>query len=175
MNKLLKNARAALCSVCLLAPLAAPTAMAADEIRGNIRVVIGSSSTGGDTYQASSIIAEALSEKLNAKFKVDAVGASAAYKALDRARNGRTIMIFHDQAYLGHLYGKKGYKNPFENYIVGQTFAINPGNAYLAPKNSPYATLQDAIDAAGSGKQVRVAIQPGGVSDQRLSLELLRR
>ena len=40
-------------------------AMAADgPIKGNMRIVIGSKSTGGDTYQNSSIIAEALADKL---------------------------------------------------------------------------------------------------------------
>ncbi|MDC7240801.1 MAG: hypothetical protein PQJ50_10615, partial [Spirochaetales bacterium] len=79
--------------------------------------------------------------------------------------SGHTIMIFHDQSYLGYLYGREGYVNPFENYIIGPTVAINPGNAYLAPKGSPYNTIQDTIDAAGTGTRVRVAIQPGGVSE----------
>lgn len=135
-------------------------------INGNLRVVIGSKSTGGDTYQNSSIVAEALAKKLDVNVKVDAVGASAAFKALDRAGvRGNTIMIFHDQAYLGYLYGKKGYFDIFEKYIVGPTVAINPGNAYLVPKSSPYKTIEDIIDACGSGAKVRVAIQPGGVSE----------
>lgn len=134
-------------------------------LKGNLRVVIGSSSTGGDTYANSAIVAEFLAEELDMNVKVDATGVNAGYDALKRDSSGHTIMIFHDQAYLGYLYGKEGYDNPFENYIVGPTVAINPGNAYLAPKGSPYETLQDAIDAAGSGTKVRVAIQPGGVSE----------
>jgi tripartite-type tricarboxylate transporter receptor subunit TctC len=134
-------------------------------IKGNVRVVIGSKSTGGDTYQNSSIIAEELAKKLDVNVKVDAVGASAAFKALGRKADGRTIMIFHDQSYLGYLYGVKGYVNIFEEYIVGPTVAINPGNAYLAPKSSPYNTIKDVIDACGQGTKVRVAIQPGGVSE----------
>lgn len=152
----------------LLASLAlgAAPAMAADgPLRGNIRVVIGSSSTGGDTYQNSSIVVDQLAEKLDLNMKVDAVGVSAAYRALDRDPRGNTLMIFHDQAYLGNLYGVEGYKNPFENYIIGPTIAINPGNAYLVPKDSPYQTLDDIIDAVGNGDTVRVAIQPGGVSE----------
>lgn len=139
---------------------------AAEVIKGNLRVVIGSKSTGGDTYQNSAIVAEALAEKLGVNVKVDAVGASAAFKALDRAGvRGNTIMIFHDQAYLGYLYGKKGYFDIFDKYIVGPTVAINPGNAYLVPKSSPYQTVGDIIDACGKGTKVRVAIQPGGVSE----------
>lgn len=134
-------------------------------LKGNLRIVIGSSSTGGDTYANSAIVAEYLSEVLDMNVKVDATGVNGAYDALKRDSSGHTIMIFHDQAYLGYLYGKEGYDNPFEHYIVGPTVAINPGNAYLAPKESPYNSIQDAIDAAGTGTKVRVAIQPGGVSE----------
>ncbi|MGQ7245710.1 ABC transporter substrate-binding protein [Halomonas sp. V046] len=141
-------------------------AMAADgPLRGNVRVVIGSSSTGGDTYQNSSIVVDALAEKLDLNMKVDAVGVSAAYRALDRDPRGNTLMIFHDQSFLGNLYGVEGYKDPFENYIIGPTIAINPGNAYLVPKDSPYQTLDAIIEAVGGGETVRVAIQPGGVSE----------
>lgn len=154
-------------ALAVLAILPVTGAMAADKlIKGNLRVVIGSKSTGGDTYQNSSIVAEALAKKLDINVKVDAVGASAAFKALDRAGvRGNTIMIFHDQAYLGYLYGKKGYFDIFDKYVVGPTVAINPGNAYLVPKSSPYQTIEDIIDACGKGTKVRVAIQPGGVSE----------
>lgn len=140
--------------------------LAADKmISGNLRVVIGSSSTSGDTYQVSAIVTEALGKKLGVDAKVDAVGPSAAFKALARVSDGTTIMIFHDQSYLGYLYGIKGYDNIFEDYTVGPTLAINPGNAYLVPKKSPYKTLEDLIQACGKGAKVRVAIQPGGVSE----------
>ncbi len=149
----------------VVAPLT--SAIAADKvIKGNLRVVIGSKSTGGDTYQSSSIVAEALAKKLGVNVKVDAVGASAAFKALDQAgARGNTIMIFHDQSYLGYLYGVKGYFDIFNDYKVGPTVAINPGNAYLVPKKSPYQTIDEIIDACGTGTTIRVAIQPGGVSE----------
>lgn len=147
--------------------LSATSGLAADSvIQDNLRVVIGSKSTGGDTYQNSSIVANALAKKLDINVKVDAVGSSAAFKALDRAGvRGNTIMIFHDQSYLGYLYGNNGYFDIFDKYIVGPTIAINPGNAYLVPKNSAYQTVEDIIDACGKGTRVRVAIQPGGVSE----------
>ncbi|TDX21439.1 tripartite-type tricarboxylate transporter receptor subunit TctC [Modicisalibacter xianhensis] len=134
-------------------------------VPGNLRVVIGSTSTGGDTYQNSSIVADHLAKKLDINAKVDAVGAMAGFRALDRSRNGNTVMIFHDQAYLGNLYGVKGYDNIFEKYTVGPTVAINPGNAYLVPKDSPYQNIDEVIAAAGEGEEIRVAIQPGGVSE----------
>ena len=153
-------------ATCGLFALAAATSLAADtKFPNNLRVVIGSKSTGGDTYQNSAIVADYLAKKLGINVKVDAVGASAAFKTLKRVSNGSTIMIFHDQSYLGYLYGKKGYANPFENYRIGPTVAINPGNAYLVAKNSPYKNIEELMKACADGAKVRVAIQPGGVSE----------
>ena len=145
--------------------LAAPVSSYAQELPRNVRMVIGSTSTGGDTYQNSAIVADALSEHLGINIKVDAVGSTEAFKALNRDSRGSTIMIFHDQAYLGNLYGREGYDDPFANYVVGPTVAINPGNAYLVPSNSPYQSMDDILSAAEKGTRVRVAIQPGGVSE----------
>jgi len=145
--------------------IAATPALADTKFPGNLRVVIGSKSTGGDTYQNTAIVAEALSEKLGINVKVDAVGATAAFNTLKRVSNGSTVMMFHDQAYLGYLYGQKGYENPFEQYIVGPTVAINPGNAYLVAKSSPYQNVEDLLEACAAGTDIRVAIQPGGVSE----------
>jgi tripartite-type tricarboxylate transporter receptor subunit TctC len=163
MKRLLITAKAAI----LATTLAAPFPVLADDnpIRGNIRVVIGSKSTGGDTYQASSIITEALAKKIDRNIKVDAVGFSAGYQALKRVPNGTTIMIYHDQAYLGMLYGKKGYEDPFSTFKIGPSFATNPGNGYLVAKNSPYQSMEEVLKAAEEGKTIRVAIQPGGVSE----------
>lgn len=153
--------------LCALAIAGTSTSSFAVEcpIPGNLRVVIGSTSTGGDTYQNSSIVADQLAKKLDVNVKVDAVGAMAGFRALDRSPRGNTMMIFHDQSYLGYLYGINGYDNIFEKYTVGPTVAINPGNAYLVPKDSPYETVDEIIDAAGEGKEISVAIQPGGVSE----------
>ncbi len=150
-----------------LALLPATPGMAAEKlIKGNLRIVIGSKSTGGDTYQNSSVVAEALAKKLDINVKVDAVGATAAFRTIERmGARGNTIMIFHDQSYLGFLYGVTGYEDIFQKYIVGPTVAINPGNAYLVPKKSPYKNLEDVMAACGKGTKVRVAIQPGGVSE----------
>jgi len=147
------------------AMVASPVLASAADLPSNIRLVIGSKSTGGDTYQNSAIVAEALSKKLDINVKVDAVGASEAFKALQRDSRGTTIMIFHDQSYLANLYGVRGYDDIFENYVVGPTVAINPGNAYLVAKNSPMQSMEDVLAAAASGQRVRVAIQAGGVSE----------
>ena len=164
MKTLMTTAKVALLAGSVAA--APAIAFAADNpIRGNIRIVIGSKSTGGDTYQASSIIAEALADKIDANIKVDAVGFSAGYQALARVPSGNTLMIFHDQAYLGHLYKQKGYEDPFKQWQIGPSFATNPGNGYLVPKNSPYKNMDEILNAAGNGQTIRVAIQPGGVSE----------
>jgi putative tricarboxylic transport membrane protein len=153
--------------VLALALVPGSSGLAADKpIEGNLRIVIGSKSTGGDTYQNSSIVAQALEKKLGVNVKVDAVGATAAFRTLEQiGARGNTIMIFHDQSYLGYLYGVTGYDDIFTKYTVGPTVAINPGNAYLVPKKSPYKTVDDVIEACGKGTPVRVAIQPGGVSE----------
>ncbi|MGI3169020.1 hypothetical protein ACRARG_07720 [Pseudooceanicola sp. C21-150M6] len=157
--------RTLLAAVSAAALVAQPVTAFAQDLPRNIRMVIGSKSTGGDTYQNSAIVADALSEKLGVNIKVDAVGASEAFKALARDKRGTTIMIFHDQSYLGNLYGVSGYDDPFAGYVVGPTVAINPGNAYLVPANSPYQSMEDILKAAEAGTKVRVAIQPGGVSE----------
>lgn len=145
--------------------VAAPQVSMAQGVPGNLRIVIGSTSTGGDTYQVSSMIAEALSEELGINARVDPVGATEGFSALERDTRGNTVMVFHDQSYLGNLYGVRGYDDIFENFRIGPTFAINPGNAYLTAKSSPYPTMNDVIEAAGAGEQIRIAIEPGGVSE----------
>lgn len=157
--------RVVLAAIGATALLAHPAVTAAQELPRNVRLVIGSTSTGGDTYQNSSIVADALAKKLGINIKVDAVGATEAFKALDRDSRGTTLMIFHDQSYLGDLYEVRGYFDIFDRYKVGPTVAINPGNSYLVPKNSPYETMGDILSAAADGERIRVAIQPGGVSE----------
>jgi tripartite-type tricarboxylate transporter receptor subunit TctC len=131
----------------------------------NIRVVIGSTSTGGDTYQVSSIISKKLGDILGKNAKVDAVGSSNGFDSIKRVKDGSTIMIFHDMAYLGYLYGNPAYSNIFEDYKIGPVLAVNPGNAFSVAKGSKYNNVEDVIKSAGNGETVRVAIQPGGVSE----------
>lgn len=143
----------------------ASTALADTSFPSNLRIVIGSKSTGGDTYQNTAIVADALARKLGINVKVDAVGSTTGFKTIERVSNGSVIMVFHDQAYLGYLYGKKGYDNPFTNYRIGPSVAINPGNAYLVSKSSPHQNIEELMSACAAGNDVRVAIQPGGVSE----------
>ena len=157
----------------LAAALSVATCLAsgvnAADLPKNLRIVIGSNSTGGDTYQSAEIVARALSKETGINVKVDAVGANEAFRAISRDRRGTTMMVFHDQTYLAHLYDVPGYKDIFTSYRIGPTVMINPGNAYLVPKSSPYKSLQEILDAVAAGKKVRVAIEPGGVSEIGLS------
>ena len=163
---MLQRLLGACCALGAIAAVAAGPAGAADKpISGNLRIVIGSSSTSGDTYQNAAIVAEALSKKLGINAKVDAVGVSAAFSAVKRSSDGSTVMFFHDQAYLGQLFGLKGYPDVFKDLRVGPTVSINPGDAFVGAKDSPYKTIEDMIQAAGQGRKIRVAIQPGGVSE----------
>ena len=157
--------RRTLLAAASVALVAHPIMAAAQELPRNIRMVIGSTSTGGDTYQNAALVADALSQHLGVNVKVDPVGTSEGLKALGRDKRGTTIMLHHDQVYLSHLYGVPGNEDPFENYSIGPTVAINPGDSFLVPANSPYKTMEDVFKAAEAGKQVRVAIQPGGVSE----------
>lgn len=164
MKKLSLNTCVSVCALAL-ASLSGSAIAAQCSIPDNVRVVIGSTSTGGDTYQNTSIVVRHLSKALGVDMKVDAVGAMPAFRALKRDSSGHTLMVFHDMAYLGNLYGVTGYADVFDEYKVGPTVSINPGNAYLVPKSSPYETAEDVIDAAGNGETIKVAIQPGGVSE----------
>lgn len=148
-----------------MALLSAASMSMAQNLPKNIRLVTGSASTGGDTYQNASILAEALAAKLDVNIKVDAVGASQAFKVLSRDKRGTTIMFHHDQSYLANLYGVEGSYDIFDSFIIGPTISINPGNAYLLPKNSPYNNMEEVLQAAADGTKIRVAIQPGGVSE----------
>jgi tripartite-type tricarboxylate transporter receptor subunit TctC len=145
--------------------LASPFVARAQNLPRNIRMVIGSTSTSGDTYQNSSIVAEALAEKLGVNIRVDPVGTNEALNATGRDPRGTTIMLHHDQIYLSHLYGVPGIDDPFANFSIGPTVAINPGDCFLVPKNSPHQSMEDILAAAAKGERVRVAIQPGGVSE----------
>lgn len=131
----------------------------------NIRVVIGSTSTGGDTYQIASIMSKKLGEVMGKNVKVDAVGFTNSLDTIGKSKDGSSVMLFHDQTYLGYLYEQPGYKDIFAEFKIGPTLAINPGNGFSVAKKSKFNTAQDVIDAAGNGEKVRVSIQPGGASE----------
>ncbi|WP_221563195.1 tripartite tricarboxylate transporter substrate-binding protein [Alkalihalobacillus sp. TS-13] len=133
-----------------------------------IRLVIGSTSTGGDTYQNADTISRYLEDPLGTNIKVDAVGAVRAFQELGKAKNdGSTVMFFHDMAYLGVEYGSIQENNKLENWTIGPVVSTNPGNAFLAKGDAPYDTMAESAEWLKNNpdETITVAIESGGVSE----------
>ncbi len=131
------------------------------------RVVIGSSSTTGDSYLVADTTMRYLSEELGADIKVDAVGAGPAFEALFKAKpDGSTIMMFHDMTYLGISFEAFEDKYALENMIVGPRVAQNPGSLFAASKSAPYEDMKEMAEwlKANPAEVSRVAVEAGGVS-----------
>ena len=132
-----------------------------------VRIVIGSTSTSGDTYMISDIANRYLAKALNMSSKIDAVGAGPAYEAIATAKpNGDTIMMMHDGAYLGVLFGSFEEKYALENYEIGPRYGVNAGAAFAAKADAPYNDMKEMADylQANPDYKVRVAIESGSVS-----------
>ncbi|WP_138418056.1 Bug family tripartite tricarboxylate transporter substrate binding protein [Aquibacillus sediminis] len=133
-----------------------------------IRVVIGSSSTGGDTYQNADAVSRYTEEALDTNMKVDAVGALRAFDELGKANDdGSTIMFFHDMAYLGVEYGSFDQDDELENWRIGPVVATNPGNAFLTSADAPYDTMAESAEwlEENPDETITVALESGGVSE----------
>lgn len=132
-----------------------------------VRVVIGSTSTTGDSYIIADTTMRYLSKALNADTKVDAVGAGPAFEAISTAKpDGSTIMMFHDMTYLGISFGAFDEKYALENMVVGPRIGQNPGSLFAASASAPYDDMKEMADylKANPDKSVRVAVEAGGVS-----------
>lgn len=133
----------------------------------NVRVVIGSTSTSGDSYLVADAVSRYLGKELEANMKVDAIGAAEALAAMQTAKpDGNTIMMFHDMTYLGVSFGSYGDEYALENMTVGPRVAQNPGAAWAAGVNAPYESLKDIPEylKANPDAVVRMACESGGVS-----------
>ncbi len=133
----------------------------------NVRVVIGSTSTAGDSYLIAETVTRYLAKALNCNMKVDAVGAAKALEAIRTAApDGNTIMIFHDMTYLGVSF--KAYDDMYklENMVVGPRVAQNPGAAWATYKDAPYEDMKGIAEylKANPSAKVRMACEAGGVS-----------
>jgi tripartite-type tricarboxylate transporter receptor subunit TctC len=132
-----------------------------------IRVLIGSSSTGGDTYQNAEAVSRYLEKELDTNAKVDAVGVNRAFDELSKAKSdGSEIMFFHDSAYLGVEYGSLPADYSLEKWTIGPVVSLNPGNAFLAKANAPFETMAESAEwlKANPNKELKIAIEAGGVS-----------
>src|SRR5690625_1127564 len=133
-----------------------------------VRVVIGSSATGGDSYQIADAASRNIEEVLGTNMKVDAIGANQAFSELDKAKDdGSTMFFFHDMTYLSVEYGEFPEKYELENWTVGPIVSTNPGNAYLARADAPYDTMAESAEWLKNNPEetITVAIEGGGVSE----------
>ncbi|MGB4407583.1 MAG: hypothetical protein WBI82_12045 [Sphaerochaeta sp.] len=147
---------------------AGETQQAAPTFQGkNVRVVIGSTSTGGDSYLIAETVSRYLAKELGANLKVDAVGAAKALDAMQTSKpDGNTIMMFHDMTYLGISFGAYDKMYSLENMTVGPRIAQNPGSAWGSSKNAPYNSLAEipVYLQKNPNAIVRMACEAGGVS-----------
>lgn len=170
MNKKLKTMMMlGLSSVMALSVLAGCKQEAKTSFAGKkTRVVIGSSSTTGDSYLIADATMRYLSKVLGADMKVDAVGAGPAFEAIanDNKKDGTTIMMFHDMTYLGISFGAFDNKYALENMVIGPRVGQNPGSLFAARKKAPYNDMKEMADwlVANPTERVRLAVEAGGVS-----------
>lgn len=133
----------------------------------DIRVVIGSTSTSGDSYLTAETTSRYLAKELNANIKVDAVGAAEALNAMQTVKpDGKTLMMFHDMTYLSVLFGAQPEDYALENMTVGPRMSQNPGACWAASKDAPYNDLKELADylKANPDAVARVACEAGGIS-----------
>lgn len=141
------------------------------------RVLIGSTTVTGDTYQNADLITRAISEEMDADMKVDPVGSGELFKELAKGKDdGSTVAFFHDYTYLGYLYGSYD-KNWLEEFDVGPTVSINSGTCLAVMEENKFGIKdwETLIDAA-KDQRIVIGIQEGSVSNyisERLKLYLV--
>lgn len=149
---------------------AAPAASADGEssLKGqNVRVVIGSTSTSGDSYMMADVVTRYLSKYMGFNGKVDAIGNAAALEEMQTAKgDGKTVMMFHDMTYMSVLFGAVDEKYSLENMTIGPRFGRNPGACFGAAKESGWTSLKDVTEylKANPDKTVSFNIEAGGTS-----------
>ncbi|WP_367942743.1 hypothetical protein [Enterocloster citroniae] len=154
--------------LCMLLVLAmAVTCLAGCNRKKSVRVVIGSSSTSGDSYLIADTVTRYLAEEMGWDAKVDPVGAAEMFEILrtDKGK-GDTIAIFHDMMYLGVVFGTYGEEYALENITVGPRVAQNPGCCFAAKADAPYSTMVEAAEylKVNPDAEIRVACENGSVS-----------
>lgn len=132
-----------------------------------LRVVIGSKSTGGDTYLTSDLATRYLSDAVGCNGKVDAIGANAALEEVITAKpDGQTVMMFHDMTWLGVSFGAYEDKYSLENMIIGPRIGISQGACFAVSASAPYTTVKEMADylKENPSEICKVACEAGGVS-----------
>ena len=132
-----------------------------------VRVVIGSTSTGGDSYMIADMVTRYLGEEMGFNGKVDAIGNAQALDTVSKAKgDGTTIMMVHDMAFLSVLFGAVSEDYALENLTVGPRIGVNPGGCFVAKADAPYNNLNEAAQwlADNPGEELRVNIESGSAS-----------
>ena len=133
----------------------------------NVRVIIGSTSTSGDSYMMADIVTRYLSKEMGFNGKVDAIGNASALDAVTTAKgDGKTLMMTHDIVYLSVLFGSVEDKYALENMTVGPRIGRNPGGCFGAAKESPYASLSEVTEYLKANPDATVSfnIEAGATS-----------
>lgn len=133
----------------------------------NVRMVIGSTSTSGDSYLIAETVCRYLAKELGCNIKCDAVGAGPAFNALGSAKgDGSTLMMFHDMTYLSVMFGSQPETYKLENLTIGPRGGINAVSCWATYKDAPYNNLVEAAEwlKANPSKKLLVACEAGGVS-----------
>lgn len=150
------------------APAAAPAGAGESSLKGqNVRVVIGSTSTSGDSYMIADLVTRYLSAEMGFNGKVDAIGNAA---ALDEIKNGKgdgkLVMMFHDMTFLSQLFGSVDEMYSLENMTVGPRIGQNPGACFGAAEEDGFKTLADVTKYLEEhpGEPVSFNIESGATS-----------
>ncbi len=168
MKKTLKKITALVLAAAAVVSCAGCSGSNSDSLKGKrLRVVIGSKSTGGDTYLASEVATRYMSDTIGCNGKVDAIGANAALEEIVSAKpTGETIMMFHDMTWLGVAFGAYEDKYSLENMIIGPRIGISQGSCFAVSKSAPYATVKEMAEylKANPSEQCKIACEAGGIS-----------
>lgn len=114
-------------------------------LRGqNVRVLIGSTSTSGDSYLMADLVSRYLAEDMGFSGKVDAIGNASALDELVRADgDGKTVLMFHDMTFNSVLFGSVSEDYKLENMTVGPRIGQNPGGCFGVAEEAPYDDLAE--------------------------------
>lgn len=132
----------------------------------NVRVVIGSTSTSGDSYMIADLVTRYLSKEMGFNGKVDAIGNAAALEEMQNAAgNGETVMMFHDMTYLSVLFGAVDEAYSLENMTIGPRIGQNPGACFGAAAENNWNSLADVTNyIKETGKDISFNIESGATS-----------
>lgn len=152
MRKAMKRILAVAMAVVMVLSLAACNSAPLEgdsSLRGqNVRVVIGSTSTSGDSYMIADLVTRYLSKEMGFRGKVDAVGNAEALDVIvnNAKGDGTTIMMFHDMTFLSVLFrafGSLSDRFDLDNMTIGPRIGQNPGACFGAAAEDNWHSLAD--------------------------------